>query len=182
TADGLLGGSTPERRLEIMSDSATGAFGVVTVGLMVVAQVVCVAIVYSSRDWWALGAAPVAGRLAASLCVFTRTPARAEGLGASAARRPTAIGVALALLALAVTLGGGAFDVLIGRAGAVSWTITHAALALFALAVAHVTCRGLTRPIGGYTGDTLGATIVYVETATLFVAAAWAVAQGGWPL
>lgn len=178
TADGLLGGDTPERRLEIMSDSATGAFGTVTVVLALIAQVVCVAAVYASGAWYAIGAAPVAGRLAAALCVFTRRPARDGGLGASAHARASVPAVAWALLALALTLAGGVADLVMGVAWAPSWLLAAGALALMALVVGHMASRALTKPIGGFTGDVLGAIIVYVETAVLFVAAAWAAASG----
>lgn len=178
TADGLLGGHTPERRLEIMADGSVGAFGSVTVTLVVLAQVVCVAVLFASRDWWAIGAAPIVGRFAATLCASVRGPARVEGLGASAASRFSAGALAFAFAAVALTLAG----VVTGTPAATVLSAKHGVIVLAGVAAGAVASIGLTRPVGGYTGDILGASIVCVETALLLVAAVWHIVATGWPV
>lgn len=175
TADGLLGGSTPERRLEIMGDSAVGAFGVVSVALVIAAQIAAVAIVFVSRDWWALGAAPIAGRLAPVICVMMGRAARSEGLGASVAGGAGLGAFVFASLALVATLAGA----MTAAPAAVGLAAEHALIAAVAVCSAMVVAIGLARPIGGFTGDTLGASVVIVETVTLVTAAVWILALRG---
>jgi len=157
TADALWGGHTPVRRLEIMRDSHVGSFGVVTVVFVALTQVICVAAVYASRDWWALGAAPILGRFAASVGVWSVPPARTEGLGASVATRPSWSEVLFAALAVGATL-------------VVPCPERIALLAVGTL-LALLVPRFIGRRVGGMTGDVLGASVMVVETAILVVAA-----------
>lgn len=65
--DGLGGGQTPERRLAIMKDSATGAFGVIGLVLLLVLKAACLAALVATEGellFFALFAAPVAARWA----------------------------------------------------------------------------------------------------------------------
>ncbi|MCX5865459.1 MAG: adenosylcobinamide-GDP ribazoletransferase [Deltaproteobacteria bacterium] len=66
--DGLGGGQTPERRLAIMKDSATGAFGVIGLALLLVLKVACLAalLAHDKPLVWMLPlfAAPVTARWA----------------------------------------------------------------------------------------------------------------------
>jgi len=157
TFDGLWGGHTPEARLKIMADPRAGAFGVVAVTLTCLMQVVSVAAVFASRDWWALAAAPVAGRFAASLAAWLLPAARPGGLGASVVRRPGPVEVAIASLGVGVLL-------------IVPSPARIMQLAL-ALVVAYLVPRVLARRVGGVTGDILGASVLVVETVVLAVAA-----------
>jgi len=85
TADGVWGGDTPERRLEIMHDSTMGSFGVVAICMTLMAQVLSVSAVFSAGDWWPILAAPVIGRFSACVALWTIDPARPEGLAATLA-------------------------------------------------------------------------------------------------
>lgn len=82
--DGLGGGQTPERRLAIMKDSATGAFGVIGLVLLLVLKVACLASLGANGGeplFFALFAAPVTARWAmASLACGVQYP-RASGTG-----------------------------------------------------------------------------------------------------
>jgi adenosylcobinamide-GDP ribazoletransferase len=76
--DGLFGGFTPERRLEIMRDSRVGAFGVAGGGLLLLSKY---AAILSLAHFSGLLLAPILGRWALSLAVFGYPYAREKGLG-----------------------------------------------------------------------------------------------------
>ena len=154
TADGLGGGRTRERRLEIMRDSRIGSFGALALLLSCAVRIAAVAALPHGAVPGALIASGALGRAAMLVPLLLLRPARADGLGASLTRmRPItgaaglALGTALALLALplAAALRSLALAVL-GGAGA-AWQAR--------------------RQLGGYTGDVLGATSVVVECLVL---------------
>lgn len=154
-ADGLWGGWTRERRLEIMKDSRIGSYGVLAIVLV------------TGLRWSALAtlgpalltALPGAALLSrgAMVVVMAALPnAREDGLSRGIGR-PGA-GTA----ALAVLIAGGAALALCGGAAI--------ALAL-AAAGAGLACALIARArIGGQTGDILGATQQICETAVLALA------------
>ena len=78
SCDGLFGGFTPERRLEIMRDSRVGAFGVAGGGMLLLAKY---AAIISIPHLSGLLLAPVFGRWAVSIAVFAFPYAREKGLG-----------------------------------------------------------------------------------------------------
>ena len=78
TCDGLFGGFTPERRLEIMRDSRVGAFGVAGGGLLLLAKY---AALVSLPHLSGLLLAPVMGRWVLSIAIFAYPYAREKGLG-----------------------------------------------------------------------------------------------------
>lgn len=78
TCDGLFGGFTPERRLEIMRDSRVGAFGVAAGGLLLLAKY---AALVSLPHLSGLLLAPVLGRWVLSIAIFAYPYAREKGLG-----------------------------------------------------------------------------------------------------
>jgi len=78
TCDGLFGGFTPERRLEIMRDSRVGAFGVAGGGLLLLAKF---AAILSLSHISGLLLAPVMGRWVLSMAIFAFPYAREKGLG-----------------------------------------------------------------------------------------------------
>ncbi len=175
TADAIAGGATPEERLAIMRDSSVGALGAAALVFVVLLQVICLAVVFSSRDWWALAAAPVLGRATATLGVTFVRPARGEGLGASACGGSKPLALLSATAAVCATLACA-----LPRPEARD--AVHAALAVLGLVLGYTTARSLAAPAGGCTGDTIGASVLYVETAVLFAAACLAVVSAGWPL
>ena len=78
TCDGLFGGFTPERRLEIMHDSRVGAFGVAGGGLLLLAKY---AAIISLPHLSGLLLAPVMGRWTTSFAIFAFPYAREKGMG-----------------------------------------------------------------------------------------------------
>jgi adenosylcobinamide-GDP ribazoletransferase len=158
TADGFGGGTSRERKLEIMRDSRIGTFGV------------CALLVSFALRWSALAtivtplqvaAALIAAHVAARavLPAFMRfvSPARADGLAAQAGRPPFESVLAAALIGvvvLGITLGP----------IAMVWAII---LPLGAASMAWLA----TRQIGGQTGDVLGAVEQIGEIIVLLVAA-----------
>ncbi|PPQ18288.1 adenosylcobinamide-GDP ribazoletransferase [Bradyrhizobium sp. AC87j1] len=161
TADGLGGGRTRERKLEIMRDSRIGTYGV------------CALILSFGLRWSALAAiadpllvafallsAHAAARAGVPAFMSLVPPARPDGLSASAGSPPgrsVAIAFALGTLALALALGPG--KALVGLI-----LLSLAGLLLARLAV---------RQIGGQTGDILGAFEQIGEILILLVAASF---------
>lgn len=153
TADGLFGGSTPERRLEIMRDSRIGSYGAMALGLSLLLRVTALAGILAVAGVWATGAvllvAAIWSRNESIRILAALPPARAEGRAASVGRpapRSLAIGLAGSIsLAAALTLA----------AELPLWGL-FAGLALSAGAIEIVT-RQARRLIGGQTGDIIGA-------------------------
>ncbi|MGW7379399.1 adenosylcobinamide-GDP ribazoletransferase [Streptomyces sp. NPDC054794] len=154
TADGLGSGKPAEDALRIMKQSDIGPFGVLTLVLVLLAQVAALARMYD--DSWARGAlaavvSAVAARLALTLAARTGVPAaRPEGLGAAVAGVVPVPGLlaVTALCAAAVAAAGQLLGPYGGR---------HTVLALAAsLAAAELLLRHCTRRFGGITGDVFG--------------------------
>jgi len=157
TADGVFGGRSRERRLEIMRDSRVGSFGVCAGALALIAQYSCLSTLGGLARLATLVAALALSRWAMVVAIRWFPAARSSGLGATfqgaASGWPfvvaTAIAVGAALtagLSGLVALALGSFVVILGG-------------------------RFLVGRLGGLTGDTYGALAVVVETASLFVAA-----------
>ena len=154
-ADAFGGGTTPERRMEIMKDSRHGTYGVAALCTSVVLRWVSVATIVSSHAVFAgLLAAHALGRTGAVAAMGLFPPARDAGLGADHARRlrplPTTAGIVVALGILLVACG---------------WWIAPVALATVVGAGA-VSLLAM-RKIGGLTGDVLGAIEQVVECLVL---------------
>lgn len=156
TADGLLGGDSPARRLEIMHDSSTGAFGTTTIVLLASLQVFSVAALIGSLDLWPLVAAPVLGRLSAVAGLWMVPRSSTTGL---AARLPASEG----------WLGWGVVGVLIVPLAVLS--PFQSPMVLVGVIVAMLVPRALARPVGGISGDLLGASVLLVETLVLVASA-----------
>ena len=152
-ADGFWGGHERARRLEIMRDSRTGAYGVMA--LVIALGLQASAIAETAPRLWAFLGIAVASR-AAMAALAALPPAREDGLGRGAAGPGAGrIAAALAIGLLALLLGGAGIG-------------DFAALALSALALAAVARA----KIGGQTGDVLGAGQVLAETALWLALAA----------
>jgi len=156
SADGLWGGWTRARRLEIMRDSHIGSYGVIALCLSLAARGVALWLLFAQSP-----AAGVAGVLAAAALsraamtgVMAALPhARADGLSHAQGRAP----VAAVLLGLGLTIG----VALLLTGGAGVWAVLWAGVV--AVAVAALARKR----IGGQTGDILGATQQMVEIAVL---------------
>lgn len=144
TADAFGGGSTTERRLEILKDPRHGSYGVAALAGSIVLRVVCVASIVDPAAVFAAFVASHAFGRAAAVGAMAAPPARDEGLGASAGRavQPWPAGAGIVAAAGFVTLITGWWVLPLAAAAAVG-----AALVIL-LAV---------RKIGGTTGDVLGA-------------------------
>ena len=147
TCDGLGGGATRERALEIMRDSRLGTYGAAGLGLMLAAKVLALAAAPPGVVPWLLIAAHAASRSSAVLAIATSVYVRDAGIARPVADRtgPGGLAIALATGAAAVCLPVAATTPAVILAG------------LAGLAVGHLVMRGLyERKLGGYTGDCLG--------------------------
>lgn len=154
TVDGLWGGSTPARRLEIMRDSRIGTYGVIAVGGDLLLRT-AVLVPYTAGEWLDVArillAGHVLGRVAPLVLATALPPARTDGQGIRLAA-PTRAGAAIA-----------AITVVVGAVAAAGWW----APALVAAAAVAVGGLGLLahRRIGGVTGDVLGAAVLLTNLA-----------------
>ncbi len=149
TFDGLGSGAARERALEIMRDSRIGTFGTLALGVTVATQTLALASLPGAGVPLALVASHGASRAAMVTAVAAGRYARAEGAAGAVGAGPGPGGLAFALacaaallLALGLVLPPAA--ILGGLAGLIAGA---GAIDLWAR-----------RRLGGYTGDTLGAT------------------------
>jgi adenosylcobinamide-GDP ribazoletransferase len=152
SCDGLLGGGTPEARLEIMRDERVGAFGL-SGGLLLVLLKFAALSALPERSP-ALMIAPALGRWGMTLSIFAFPYARPQGLGRAmkdyAGAWQLGLGTLLAV-GIAWLLAGQAGLIACLVAALISWLV-----AIFAL-----------RRIPGLTGDVYGAINELVELAVL---------------
>lgn len=160
TGDGLLPALTSERRLEVMADPRIGAFGALTIGVVLLLRYSVLAAgpasVWIIAALWCTSRAGVAaltlfGRYARGegmASSFRTTPASAQRIGAAVVTIAVAISVPLALLERPGH-GAAALGAELAAIGCISWLAN--------------------RRIGGYTGDVLGAQIVLSETIGLLL-------------
>jgi adenosylcobinamide-GDP ribazoletransferase len=162
SADGLGGGRTAERKLEIMKDSRIGTYGVLALLLSVGLRAACLSVLLDEGGWRFVGgliAAHAVARAGLPMLMRTLRPARPGGLGASAGTPSPGAARGAALLGLLAALAG------LG----VAHGLAAALLAIGGVAVIAGLAR---RQIGGYTGDILGAAEQVAEIAVLLAAAA----------
>lgn len=174
TVDGLGGGWTRERALEIMRTGDVGPMGVVALVLTLLLQVTCAAHLLGGPHLGplpagalALAAAIPLSRAACPLLCRRGVPAAAPtGLGATVAGTvPTAAAVAAvalptALLALAATPAGPVRGPLAALGAAALATATTLSLAALAR-----------RRLGGMSGDVIGAAVELALASVLLVLA-----------
>ncbi len=155
TCDGLAGTSR-ERRLAIMADTATGAFGVVGVTCLLLLKFAALATLESAAALPVLVLGPVLGRWVMVLVLFAFPYARGpSGLGyyfKEGARWP-------ALVVATTFVAGPALALL--PTGAAAGVMVLAGVLSLGLG------RWMSRRLGGLTGDVYGAVCEVVETATL---------------
>lgn len=149
--DGLFGGFTPQRRLEIMKDSRVGAFGVAGAVLVLLLQFSALASVSAPP---ALILAAVLGRWVSPLVIHAFPYARPEGLGSdmkrSVGRREVLLASLIAAAACWLLAGWTGLGLMAGAA------LLGLALAAYAM-----------RLLPGLTGDLYGAVTTTVETGVL---------------
>jgi adenosylcobinamide-GDP ribazoletransferase len=158
-ADAFAGGSTIERRLQILKDPRQGTYGVCAIAAALLVRVACVASMPGPAAMFAtLVAAGTLGRAAALLLAATMPAASDDGLAAGAAGELSSVGAGISIVAaVGVT------------AVAVGW---WAGPLVLAAGCAALVVGGLaSSKIGGVNGDVLGATEVVSECLCLVVAA-----------
>ena len=151
SCDGLFGGFTPERRLEIMRDSRVGAFGVAGGGLLLLAKY---AALISLPNHTGLLLAPLMGRWSLSLSIFAYPYAREKGMG-----RDMKNNVHLSQVIFATLIAVLAAWLFAGWSGLIALAISGIVLWLGAAFIL--------RRIPGLTGDSYGALCEMVELVVL---------------
>jgi len=161
SADGLIGGTTAQSRLDIMQDSRIGTFGTVALLLVLAGRLICIReLLVAGELAGPLIAAAAMSRAAMFGAMHLAEPARPGGMAAALGKPARAslaaclaVGAALALLATGL-----------------------AALAATALALAAgMAFIGIARRrVGGVTGDILGCTQQLTELAFLVALASLA--------
>jgi adenosylcobinamide-GDP ribazoletransferase len=153
------------RRLDILRDSRIGVFGALAIGFSLLLRVTALAqvaaVAGSGAGVLALAAAHALSRAVLAWPINAATPARGDGLGAG-------LGVAdTTVAAWTLAIGGAlAFLCLLFVSPLAALLAPPLAVALAAGATTVMRER-----IGGYTGDTLGATQQVVEIVLLILAA-----------
>lgn len=165
--DGLGGGRSRERALEIMRDSRLGTYGTLGLGLMLAAKVATLASLPVMAVPFVLIAAHAASRAATVWVIVTSQYARTEGAG-----RPVADGIDPPSQAMAL-----ATAVLACLPLLFVLPLHSIAFALAGLAAGHFAMRSrFETRLGGYTGDCLGAVQQCSELGFYLGALAFAVA------
>lgn len=156
--DGFWGGTSRERRLEIMRDSRIGSYGTVGLVLSLGLRWLGLAALAEAQALAAVITVAMASRVAPVALMAGLPPARADGLG----EQGRAVGMASVL---AAALIGGPPLLLLPQGGG---ALIAAALAVAVLALVA------RRKIGGQTGDVLGAGQQASEIALLLALGAYA--------
>ena len=157
SADAFAGGTTVERRFEILKDSRLGTYGTSALVLVLFLEVAALATLAPRTGLIALVTAHGIGRASAvGVMVLTRNTAK-EGLGADyladLSRIRGALGIAV-VVGVAVLLNGS----------------DGALLIAFALPASLLTWAWSYRSIGGVVGDSLGAIAQLSQTSVLVAA------------
>ncbi len=145
TADGLGGGQTVERRLEIMKDSRVGTYGVIVLVLALLLKILALGGLSAFTGAAALLAAHGLGR-AAAVAAMRFTPYAVQGQAGK--WKPTPQGVRSSEVLCALVLAIWPLVLLPGLAAAAG-VACGAVLAIVLGQIAH-------KLIGGHTGDVLG--------------------------
>ncbi|HEY8600392.1 MAG TPA: adenosylcobinamide-GDP ribazoletransferase [Thermomicrobiales bacterium] len=154
--DGLFGGFTPERRLEIMRDSRVGAFGVLGAVVFLVMRYSGIAALDGGWRLVGLVLPPLLGRWAMAAAIVAYPYGRTEGMGADFKRAATPWQAGLATMAAAAL-------------GVTLWWPWGAVALLPAALVLILAARFILGRVGGMTGDCYGAINELVEVSLLLI-------------
>lgn len=150
TFDGIGGGMTPARSLEIMKDSRIGTYGACALITALALKVSVLVSLPTTVILCALVAGHALSRVSAVVTIATSRYVRFEGKA-----KPVASGLSFPALMLTLLTGGGVIALLFFCAG---WAPALIGAGLVGLALGHVVMRLFFEPkLGGYTGDALGA-------------------------
>lgn len=164
TCDAVFGHATPARRLEIMRDPHTGAFGVVGLVCVVALKIAAIDALPAAIRPQLLVLAPTLGRWSIVLLATVFPYGRPSGLGAPLkASATTRAFLAASVLPIAGCLAIGPVGIICGA---------------LAAATAVAAGRWLMRLLPGLTGDCYGAVCEVVETLVWLCAAPLARAVG----
>lgn len=154
SADGLWGGWTKSKRLEIMKDSRNGAYGVLALVLSMIIRWSALTAILQTDHWAAALIATAMLSRAAMVAVMTGLPnARAGGLSQSVGRpKPVTAWLAIGVAALGAVLVLG---------------LTAGTLLIVMGITASLWAGIVNYKIGGQTGDILGATQQLTEITML---------------
>jgi adenosylcobinamide-GDP ribazoletransferase len=171
TADGLGSAKPAVDALRIMKASDIGPFGVVTLVLALLGQVLLLAGAWGRHGAWygacALAVACVAGRLAVTWACRPGVPsARPDGLGAWVAGSVSRVAVGVVSVLAVGVAGIAGFWVSDGA----RWLLWPAAVVV-GVGASTLVLRHAIRRFGGITGDVLGALVEVGFTAALVVLA-----------
>lgn len=164
TFDGIGGGLTREKALEIMKDSRLGAYGALALGVALALKASALIALDPGLVMTALIAGHGLSRLSSVLVIRTSRYVRDEGTG-----KPVAGGVSPTSLTVALGTGGA---IILG------WCLFHTPVAVLlastGLVFGHILMRMFFETkLGGYTGDTLGAVQQASEIGFYLGLAAW---------
>ncbi|WP_198120805.1 adenosylcobinamide-GDP ribazoletransferase [Massilia rhizosphaerae] len=172
TCDGLGGGMTKERALEIMKDSRVGAYGAIGIVCMLAAKLSALALLPPRVAVAALFVAHPFSRLVSTALIWRLDYVRGEGKAKPLAQQMTGAEFAIATLTCALP----AACVL-----AAGWMTPAAMLAAMLAALAATLWLGrlFVRRLGGYTGDCLGA-VQQLAEALVYIAVLATLGHGAW--
>ncbi|BDI14649.1 adenosylcobinamide-GDP ribazoletransferase [Nostoc cf. commune SO-36] len=165
TADGLAVGD-PDRRLEVMADSATGAFGAMAAIALVILKIAALTDIAESR-WLLLMAACGWGRWGQQLAIARYPYLKPTGKGAFHKQAIRSYKDLLPGLLLLFGLSG------------LLWLIDKQqlfltlAMIVVGSAIATLTGAWFNHKLGGHTGDTYGAVVEWTEALFLCVLTAF---------
>lgn len=157
SVDALGGGYTVDRRLEIMKDSRIGTYG--TVALVMALGLKVALLADASHIWLALLLAPAISRLTPLLLMaslpYVTDPDKSKS-------KPVADGFSKTRLTVAV-----GFTLILAIIGGIYSPLLLVGALASVLLVALLWGCYLHSQLGGYTGDTLGASVVFSELGLL---------------
>ncbi|MUL37613.1 adenosylcobinamide-GDP ribazoletransferase [Gloeocapsopsis dulcis] len=159
TADGLAV-QDPQKRLQVMADSATGAFGAMVAIALLFLKTAALSEISFER-WFALMAACGWGRWGQQIAIARYSYLKPTGKGSfhKAALYPRDI-----LLGLLLLLGLSSFRILLHND-----VMSTVVIAISGSAIAFLTSAWFNRQLGGHTGDTYGAVVEWTEALLLCV-------------
>jgi adenosylcobinamide-GDP ribazoletransferase len=158
TCDGLGGGMTRQRALEIMTDSRIGAYGAIGIALLLALKCVALASLPPQIVIAALLVAHPLSRLAATALMWQLKYVKDEGKAKPLAQQMSNAEFFIATLTVMLPMAASIF------LGSMSWQAMAAGIAAVALAALWL-ARKFVQRIGGYTGDCLGAVQQVTEVA-----------------
>ena len=156
SADAFYSSRGREQMLEIMKDSRSGPMGVTAIVLLLILKLMLLISLPPTWRWQVIILMPLAGRCSLTFVSNWLPYARSAGTGAFTSKESNPLRLLVAVLVTLV-----ATFMLLG------WVAGLGSFLLIALGVGLLG-RYSQRKIGGFTGDTLGATCELVELIPLF--------------